>query len=332
MTQICLTKKYGEFKNATDFERARHFLEINFTALSNEKISFDLFNYELWISRGKLQSPIPFKNCYVATFGRPSNSLKFSSEIYKVALAGMKRLNVTALPQFKQLVEGVKTIDGNNAESPPPYKTGVVDEIPVAKKDINNTFIKNTTAEIIASKLESSKLKPLYGNDSQTSIVVTSKDPFYSDSDNVALIKKLQRENDAFWQRLQAASAVVQATNDLQVLAYWMGAFMLSNAHALNTAPMDQRTFALATVGELTGIRQPFSVGGPIFAGGGNKRRPTLTRKRSSQSSSSLLLFTKRNRHPNHQSLKQKKRTIKKGSRKKRHNEMKKKKSIKKRV
>jgi hypothetical protein len=281
MTQICLTKKYGEFKSATDFERARHFLEINFTALANGEISFDLFNYELWISRGKLQSPIPFKNCYAATFGRASNSLKYSSTIYDVALAGMKRLNVTALPQFKQLVEGVKTIDGNNAESPPPYKTGVIDEIPVAKKDINNTFIKNTTAETVAAKLELSKLKPLYGVQGGTFL-------------------------DAAQTSIDAAKQV--PTETLPSAVAPLSTAVRARSRGLVRAAPVINDFTSRLIGEPQAV----------FAGGGNKRHPTLTRKRSSQSSSSLLLFTKRNRHPNHQSLKQKKRTIKKGSRKKR--------------
>ena len=289
MTQICLTKKYGEFKSVADFERARHFLEINFTALSNGEISFDLFNYELWISRGKLQSPIPFKNCYVATFGRPSNSLLFSNTKYQEKLG--TELQDIASPRFMQLVEGVQ----------PPSRaapmlnpgTGVVDGTPVTEDNIQ---IKNTTAEIIASKLELSKLKPLYGVQGGNLL----------DAVQISIAKATDTTpTEASHSTVAPLSTAARARSRGLVRA----------APAIND-------FTTRLIGEPQAV----------FAGGGNKHRPTLTRKRSSQSSSSLLLFTKRNRHPNHQSLKQKKRTIKKGSRKKRHNEMKKKKSIKKRV
>jgi len=157
ITIVCLTKKYGEFKSATDFERARHFLEINFSALANGAISFDLFNYELWIADKKLQ-PVPFKNCYAAIFDRTPNinSLVFSDVVYQQKRA----LIDVGSPQFKQLVEGIQAL------APQPDPSGVVNGTPGAPNGTpgahDGTLVKNITASTIADKLESSKLKPLY--------------------------------------------------------------------------------------------------------------------------------------------------------------------------
>jgi len=154
MTLICLTKKYGEFKSGADFERARHFQQIDFNVTGPREIGFSLFNYELWVSRGNLQSPIPFENCYVAVFDRTENGLMYNDAGYQVkrgALSGRTAL----FPQFAQLVNGVQAPAG----APDPSPRGIVD-----RTFIVSDRIKNTTAETIAAKMDISRLNPLHGS------------------------------------------------------------------------------------------------------------------------------------------------------------------------
>jgi hypothetical protein len=163
MTQICLTKKYGEFKSVADFERARHFLNINFSASGGE-ISFELFNYELWVSRGKLQSPIPFENCYFAVLNKERNGLTYNRKVYKQAIPVVSSFKNS--PPFTQLVEGIQAPGG----VPDPSPVGVVDRTPVAGDGV---LIKNTTAETIAVKTDVSKLNHLFGS-LEESVVATT--------------------------------------------------------------------------------------------------------------------------------------------------------------
>lgn len=168
MTMVHLTKKYGEFKSKSDFERLRHIQQFDFNVSGSGKIGFELFNYELWVSNKKLQSPIPFENCYFAGLNDARDGLIYNDVGYQSkrdALTG----ETARLPQFAQLVIGISTPVG----APDPSPSGVVDRMIVADDGVP---IKNTTAETIAAKTDRSKLNPLYG-DYQRSIRAATEFP-----------------------------------------------------------------------------------------------------------------------------------------------------------
>jgi hypothetical protein len=166
MTIVHLTKKYGEFKSGADFERLQHIQQFDFNVIASG-IGFSLFNYELWVSRGKLQSPIPFENCYVAGLNDARDGLTYNDAGYQGKRAALH--DYMTLPQFAQLVSGVQAPDG----APAPLRDGVVDRAFVVGDRVP---IKNTTAETIAAKIESTKLNPLYGT-LQNSIAAATEVP-----------------------------------------------------------------------------------------------------------------------------------------------------------
>ena len=155
ITTVYLTKKYGEFKSVADFERLQHIQQFDFNVTASG-IGFGLFNYELWVSRGKLQSPVPFENCYFAVLNEARGGLIYNDAGYQARRSALSGQTAT-LPQFAQLVSGVQAPGG----APDPYQIGVVDRTPITG---DNLPIKNTTAETIATKIDASRLNPLYGS------------------------------------------------------------------------------------------------------------------------------------------------------------------------
>jgi len=146
----------------------RNIQQIDFNVSGTGEIGFELFNYELWVSNKKLQSPIPFENCYFAELNDARDGLMYNDIGYQLKRGEL--IGKTArLPQFAQLVSGISTSGG----APDPSPSGVVDRMIVMDDGVP---IKNTTAETIAAKTTRSKLNPLYG-DYQRSILAATEFP-----------------------------------------------------------------------------------------------------------------------------------------------------------